>query len=72
MGMNGGTFVDQQLLHSENISIKGLANDCETSVVEMFITIFSAIFAGFLSLYRHTRLWIEAVFYFRFVECKQV
>ena len=45
----------------------GWVSDCETHVVEMFITIFSAIFTGFPLSYRHTH---KAGFYFQFVWCK--
>ena len=38
----------------------GQASDCETHMVKMFITIFSAIFTGFLSSSRHTHMLIKA------------
>ena len=49
----------------------GWTSDCRDTRGQNVFTIFSAIFAGFLLSYRHTRMQIKAGFYFWSIRHKQ-
>ena len=73
MRRRGSGMFSCHLLFYVMQSMKGIRtfSDCETHMFEMFLTEFSAIFAGFMLSFIHGHMLIKATFCFWIVQYKQ-